>query len=364
MSAIHLDASKCVRSLSVDSECNKCEVICPTAAIVVGDNPLPAINFSDCVSCGACHAICPNEALGLENFSSTDFFFDFLEEENSSLISCKKNVPCLSALSVEHLISLAILKKEIVYDTGHCNTCDIASTCYPQILKNYEEATYLLEAMESSSEIKLENICYEQSNEKSDRRGFLSAFNLKTVAKVKQNFENEVEKATDELTEHSLGKIDIALLKKKRLPDQRKIFYTAIKRLEEPSQFHVVDADEISFTFQKIMDEDSCTACQMCYRVCPTGALSSDVKNSKIDFDPFMCIKCNICHDVCEPNAITLSNAYNIKEFFKPTVQNLISFKVRHCDECNVVFSTNTTDKMCYRCKAEDEEARELWGIE
>ena len=359
---LHLNAGLCVRSLSVDSECDKCAVVCPTDAIVINTNPLPSINFSDCVSCGACHGVCPTEALGLDTFNATDFFFDFLEGEGDNLISCKKNVPCISALSVEHIISLAVLKKEIVFDMGYCDNCEIASTCKKQILQNYEEATYLLEAMENDSVIKLEDVCYVNDKE-TDRRGFLSAFNLKTVANVKKSFEDEVEKASDELTEHTLAKTDIALLKKKTIPEKRKIFFTAIKRVEKPSQFHIVDANEVSFTSQKLMDEESCTACQMCYRVCPTGALTSDVKNSKIDFDPFLCVKCHICHDVCAPDAITLSSSYNVKEFFEPEVQNLIGFNVRRCDECNVIFSTNTKDRLCYRCKIEDEEARELWGI-
>jgi len=362
---IHLKAASCVRSLSVESECNKCEVICPTSAIVVGENPLPSINFSECVTCGACNAVCPTEAFGYDEFSATDFFFDFVEAADEQLISCKKNVPCIAALSVEHIISIAILKKELVLDVGHCESCEIANTCYPQILKNHEEASYLLEAMESDACVKVENISYAQEESQTgDRRNFLSAFNLKTVAKVKKSFEDEVEKASDELTEYTLQKTDIALLKRKTIPDKRKIFFTAIKRVEKPSQFHIVDAGEVSFTSQKIMDEESCSACQMCYRVCPTGALTSDIKNSKIDFDPFLCVKCNICHDVCEPDAIKLSSAYNVKEFFEPEVQNLIAFKVRRCDECNVIFSTNANDTMCYRCKAEDEEARELWGIE
>lgn len=363
MSIIHLDASKCVRSLSVDSACNKCEVICPTSAIVIEEGKtLPSINLSLCVGCAGCNAVCPTEAFGYEDFSVTDFFFDYLEEEDS-LISCKKNIPCIAALSVEHLVSMAVLKKEMVLDIGHCDTCEIASTCYPQILKNEEEASYLLEAMQSDVEIKLEKVKYKKT-EKTDRRGFLSSINLSTFAKTKQNFENEVEKASDELKEHTLAKTDIALLRKKRLPEKRKLFYTAIKRVEKPSQYHIIESDEISFTSQKLMDKDACTACQMCYRVCPTGALTSDVKNSKIDFDPFMCIKCNICHDVCEPNALTKSASYNIKEFFEPTVQSLINFKVKRCNECNVVFSTNSKDKLCYRCKCEEEEARELWGLD
>ena len=361
MSLIHLQASKCVRSLSVESQCDKCEVVCPTDAIVIGKNPLPSINFSLCVGCGACGGVCPTEAFGLENFSATDFFFEYLEDEEN-LISCRKNVPCIAALSVEHLISLAVLKKEIVLDMGHCEGCEIANTCHKQILDNQEEASYLLEAMQNEAEIKLENIAYEKT-QTTDRRGFLNAINLNTLAKTKKSFEDEVQKASDELTEHTLAKTDIALLRKKTLPEKRKLFFTAVKRVENPSEFHRIDATEVSFTSQKLMDSETCTACQMCYRVCPTGALTSDIKNSKIDFDPFLCVKCNICHDVCEPNAITLSSSYNIQEFFEPKVQNLIEFKVRRCNECSMIFSTNTKDKLCYRCKAEEEEARELWGI-
>ena len=362
---IQLSASRCVRSLSVDSECNKCEVICPTQAIVVGDNPLPAINFSSCVGCGACDAICPSEALSLDDFSPTEFFFSFIESDEN-LISCRKNVPCIAALNIENIISMAVLKKDMIFDMGHCDGCDIVSTCRPQIEKNYEEAIYMLEAMESDAVIRLEDVKYESEepkDEASNRREFFANINLKAVAKTKHEFEKEIQKATDELVEHTLEKADIRLLKQKRITDRRKLFFTAIKRVEKPSQFHIVEADEISFTSQKLMDEEACTACQMCYRVCPSGALTSDIKNSKIDFDPFLCIKCHICHDVCEPDAITLSSSYAVKEFFEPAVQNLISFAVRRCNECNVIFSTNGDEDLCYRCKAEDEEARELWGI-
>ena len=362
---IKLNAGLCVRSLSVESECNKCELACPTTAVVVADNPLPSINFSACVNCGACVGVCPTEALELEEFSSTEFFFDFIEDEDS-LLSCRKNVPCISVLSVEHIISMALLKKEIVFDMGYCDGCEIADKCKPQIESNAEEASYLLEAMQSEALIKLADIQYKNDSEKpSDRRDFLSALNLKTVAKVKKSFEDEVQKASDELVEHTLQKTDIALLKKKQIPHKRKIFFTAVKRAKKPSVFHTVDAEEVSFTSQKIMDEDACTACQMCYRVCPTGALTSDIKNSKIDFDPFLCVKCHICHDVCESDAIKLSNAYNVKEFFEPEIVNLIEFSVKRCDECNMIFSTNDANAtLCKRCQIEEDEARALWGIE
>lgn len=363
---IQLKASRCVRSLSKESECNKCELICPTEAIVVANNPLPSINFSACVECGACDAVCLNEALSLDDFSTTDFFFSFMEDKEN-LISCRKNVPCIAALNIENIISMALLKKEIVFDMGHCDGCAIAHKCKYEIEKNYEEASYMLEAMESEAVIKLENIKYEKADTGeeniSNRREFFSKINLKNMVKTKIEFEKEIQKATDELVEHTLQKSDIALLKQKRITDRRKLFFTALKRIKKPSVYHIIEAGELSFTSMKLLNGDTCTACQMCYRVCPTGALSSDVKNSKIDFDPFLCIKCSVCHDVCEPEAITLSPTYRVKEFFEPEVQNLISFNVRRCNECSVIFSTNSSEKLCYRCKAEDEEARGLWGI-
>jgi formate hydrogenlyase subunit 6/NADH:ubiquinone oxidoreductase subunit I len=356
-----LNAGACVRSLSVDSECNKCEVVCPTDAIVVG-KPLPSINFSACVSCGGCTSVCPTEALHLEEFNATNFFFDFVESEES-LISCRKNVPCIAALSVEHIISLAVLKKEILFDMGHCGGCEIAHSCRVLIEKNYEESSYLLEAMLSDAKIRLLDVAFEDESETPNRRDFLNAINIKSVAKVKKSFEDEMQKADDALVEHTLKKEDIALLKRKVIPNRRKIFFTAMKRVQKPSLYHIIDAAEVSFTSQKLMDEAACTACQMCYRVCPTGALSSNVKNSKIDFDPFLGVKCHICHDVCAPDVLTLSKAYDMREFFEPEVQNLIAFSVKRCDECGVIFSTNSGDKLCYRCKTEEQEARDLWGI-
>jgi len=364
---INLNAGLCVRSKSVESECNYCETICPTNAIsFVESSSVPAINHSVCVDCGACGAVCPNEALALDDFKSHEFFFDFLEDQDD-LISCRKNVPCIAAINVENIISIAVLKKSIVFDMGHCDECEIANTCKDKIIANAEEASYLLEAMENEASITLKKVKYEakEDQKNSDRRDFFRLANLKTVGQAHKGFEKEIKKATDELTEHTLQKTDIALLRQKNIPAKRKLFYTAIKRVDKPSVFHVVDATEVTFTSSKLLDVDTCTACQMCYRVCPTGALSSDLKNSKIDFDPFLCIKCNCCHDVCEPNSITPSPSYNIKEFFEPSVINLINFNVKRCNECNIVFSTNDPDaKLCYRCKAEEEEARELWGID
>ena len=113
MAGLTLNSAACVRSISKFSDCNLCEVICPVEAIKVAPEALPSINLFSCIGCGGCVGVCPTEALSLDDFSAMEFFFEFANDENS-LISCQKNVPCISVLNVEYLIALASLKNEIV----------------------------------------------------------------------------------------------------------------------------------------------------------------------------------------------------------------------------------------------------------
>ncbi len=363
MSLLELSVGRCVRALSVNSICTQCADVCPTGAIALPER-LPSINQALCVGCGGCVAVCPSEALTLDDFKPTDFFFEFVTDPDH-LVSCQKNVPCLSALSSEHLISLCVLKKGLILDIGHCGQCDIGEKVLGELNGRVESANYALEAIESGSQIVLKEIGY-QSDEitmEADRRDFFKSFHLRGIAKAKADFEREVTASTDMFVDTAIENTHSQELRTKKITDRRKLFFTAMKRSQKPSTYHVVDASMIPFTSQKLMDESKCTACTICYRVCPTGALTSDIRNSKIDFDPFLCVKCHLCHDVCEGGAISVSTSYNLKEWFEPKIQNLVTFSVRRCDECDALFSSVGGVKICRRCQLEEEEALELWGL-
>jgi len=363
MGLLNLSPAKCVRALSVNSVCMLCAEVCPTNAIAIVDR-LPSINQASCVGCAGCVASCPTEALGLDDFNPTDFFFNFVSDE-SSLVSCQKNVPCIAALGSEHLIALCGMKKGLTLDIGHCGECSIGEAVMSDLRMRVENVNYALEAIESEYFVEFVEEKYSE-NEKADekdRRDFFKTFHLKKIGSYKANFEREVQLSTDEFISHSIDTSHIKDMRMKKITDRRKVFFTALKRLDKPSIYHVVDGERITFTSQKLMDEMKCTACEMCYRVCPTGALTSDMRNSKIDFDPFLCVKCHLCHDVCESDAITLSTSYNLKEWYEPKVQNMITYSVRRCDECDATFSSVSGDKICRRCRLEEEEALELWGL-
>jgi ferredoxin len=355
MHNLKIDLGNCVRVYSKQSSCTKCQDICPISAISYEEN-IPKIDNS-CIDCGGCIGICPTEAISLKNFDSLDFIFSYIEDKDT-LISCKKNIPCLALLSVENLISIALLKDESILDLGHCESCDIKDPLQHKIEKNIIEANSFLENIQSDKKITIKNIAYEEqkAEDKPDRREFLKRFSLKGAVKSKREFEEAIKE------DEGISQKDSANIRQKIIPNKRKLLFMALKRAKMPKTFHTFMHDEITFTSQKHIN-DNCDNCSLCYRICPTGALQSDKRQTKIEFDALICVKCTLCHDVCETDAITLT-PYSTKSIFAPKIEELINFKITRCDECANYFSYFGGEKICPRCKIEEEEAKSLWGIQ
>lgn len=354
------DVASCVRATSKFSECTKCVDICPVNTIELVDN-IPAFTPSACITCGGCVGACPTEAFSLSGFSTIEFFFKFLEEESNELTCQKDLYCCLSVLSVEHLISMAIASEEaVIMDVDACACGGDSDKLQEQLRANIEEANFILSSfcdkeilIKSAETIKLQK---EEDIGKSRR----SLFSLKGAIKSKQAFDEAMD--ADELKAFGIDVTDIAKMKNRVIPDKRKLLFSVLKRVEKQESYEIIPTEEISFTSQKFVD-DSCTNCQICYRICPTGALSSDMKFSIINFDSMLCVKCHLCHDVCEPNAIQLQPGYEIKEMFEPTQRTLATFDIQRCNECGNYFTYTGGEKECFRCKIEEEEARELHDL-
>jgi ferredoxin len=365
MSLLNLDVAKCVHTSNKFAICNACAEHCPVETIKIAESRV-SFTPSECVGCGGCLAVCPTDAYSLDDFKPINFVFSFLEND-INIITCKdKNLPCIAGLSVEELLSIVLLSEEQVdLDIGPCSDCPIAQTNLAIIEERAQEVNFLLEAMGQDKVIGVEelNFQFEQETDTISRRKLLSKEGVKTALTIKQQFENRVNASDTVVKEHNVSVADIVKIKEKNIPDRRSLLMMAMKRAKVPDVFHTIDIADISFISQKDLDQESCTNCQMCYRICPTGALSSDAKSSVINFNPLACVQCHSCHDVCEPDSLTLRKSFNLSNFFEPKIETLIRFDMKRCDECGNVFASKHGEKMCHRCTIEEEEARELWGI-
>ncbi|MDQ7085798.1 MAG: 4Fe-4S binding protein [Sulfurovum sp.] len=352
--SLHLDISACVRAKSKFSECQKCIDACPESLQLV-DN-LPTFANDTGVEAASCVGICPTEAFSLSDFSTTEFFFSFLESK-VRLISPKFNIPCISVLSIEHLIALALASEEEI--SLDLSMYDQESILYAQIDARIEEANFVLSSFSTKQLVSnVDTVILKQKKEEesssSSRRSFLGNASLKGVVKHKKSFDEAVE--AGDLKRFALDVDIIRKIKEKTLPDKRKILFTTLKHAGIPDAFEVLPEADVSFISQKFVD-DTCTNCQICYRICPTGALTSNGKFSLINFDSMLCVKCRLCHDVCEPNAIQLQAGFEIKEFFEPKQRTLATFNIKRCGECGNNFTYKGGEQTCPRCMIEEEEA-------
>jgi ferredoxin len=347
---LNIELGNCVKVFSKNASCTNCADICPENVISYIEN-IPQVS-TDCTDCGLCLGVCPTEAISLKDFDVLEFVFGFLEENHGN-IKCQDSIPCIGTLHVEHLISLAILKKQPI----ELKCCEL---CHQESIKKTEEANFFLKTLKVGKSI---NVSLskpqdtEEEQQPDNRRDFLKRLSLKGAIKSKIEFDKEVEEE-----EKTLSSQDSANIRKKELPNKRKLLYMALKRVDKIVDYELIDEDCLSFISQKSINQD-CDNCSICYRICPTGALQSDKRGSKIEFDALSCVKCRLCHDVCEPNAINLES-FNIKSLFEPKIEALIKFDVIRCNDCGNFFTYQGGEPTCYRCKLEEEEAKDLWGIQ
>jgi ferredoxin len=356
-----IDLGECVRVSTKESNCQKCSDICPKSSITFDEN-IPLLDQS-CIDCGGCIGVCPSQAISLPNFNEVDFVFDLFEKDEK-LISCKKNSPCLSAFSVETLISIAILAKgKIELDLTHCDSCEIKDPLYDQIKSNIKEANLFLDSIGVDYKISTSAIGYQDDKtnpkETLSKREFLKKLSLEGVIESKVRFEKELE---NEQTKNQVNQKDTTKQKNKKPPKKRQLLFMALNRIKDKIAFTTFDKDELSFISNKSIDK-SCDNCSLCYRLCPTSALSTDQNFSKIFFDPLLCIKCHICHDVCQRDSICLED-FNSSEFVNEKLKTLITFQTLRCEECGMIFTPTKGERLCRRCFIEEEEAKSLWGIE
>lgn len=366
MSLLKLDVGRCVHTSNKFAICSDCSDACPVETIKINEGRI-SFTPSECVGCGGCLAACPTDAYTLDDFNPINYVFAFLESGREVLGCRHDDLPCIAGLSVEELVSIALLREETVtLDLGACADCPIAGVNLPIIESRLEESNFLLEAMQQSKRLASGADIAEPAPEEAEaisHRALFTKSGLKKAVSIKQQFENSVEAGDSEARIHDVKASDIVKIKEKNIPQRRSLLMMALKRAQVPERFHTISVEDISFTSQKNLDETTCTNCQMCYRICPTGALYSDNRGSFINFNPLSCVKCHSCHDVCEPDALTLRPTFALSNFFDPKIETLARFVMKRCDECGNYFAYNGGEVVCPRCRIEEEEAKALWGI-
>lgn len=290
-----VEASRCLKMRFSESSCRRCVDICPHRAVSL--DGFIAVNQDHCSGCLLCTAVCPAGAL--EQNGDFSNIFAQLTRVSDPVLGCLRTkehsnaiLTCLGGLSDEHLVTLChSLSGKLILNLSLCSGCS-NSTIITHLLQRLE---VLFEAglLEGGCDIVTAEYEHEINyhDESVDRRSFFKSFGnslFKSAAVILSSNSEQTERRSEYAA--------------KRLPVKRELLNRIRNKLppEFEARLHKYFDSCLSFS-------DSCTRCQGCVAICPTGALQAGQSDDTPTYSQRLCTGCGLCREFCLDGAVQLS---------------------------------------------------------
>ncbi len=357
-SAVMLNTERCLHSQDRFSGCEACFAICPVSAITPGKPP--SLDSEKCESCLACLTVCPVGA-----YAADDAVVSLLNAvthlEGSELeLLCERNPQatvgnsvartgirvrgCLAGLGCGAYLALAAFGLEhILVRTDACSVCKWG-TLFGQVEAQVRQAKQLLEAWGkeqildclSGLDAPMERPLWEAKNPPLSRRDMfrmLAQQGKTTMARAMEDGQAS--------NSGGLGRNHLRIL-------------GAVAHLPAPQPDYnggIIDMD-----FAWVSVSETCTACGVCARACPTHAiqfvLNDESHSYQLIFSPNLCNGCELCKHVCEPEAVSVEHAPTFQQVFGPEQPLLLrEGEIAHCEQCKAVFAAKPGAQLCSVCE-------------
>ena len=338
---------------SFSNSCSLCQDICPVHAIELSPD-VPTVNGKDCVLCGACSTVCPNNVVLMIDSSDENIVHRI--NEVSSEFDCirfqcngcsgrfrfrhkkpPKNtgsiiVPCLGRLN-ETILLYGLLQKPGGMDFAPCN-----SRCpYIEGAKAFDEslitAGRLLNALNT-----------EKAGVDVGEADIGSGRSPRDYAHGRRDFIIESGKRAIEIA-FNMGEGDFRGSGKANF--RRELLISLIMD-NEPG--NLMDTDDVPFAHLCV--DVICDLCGLCERLCPSRALSLDKGEGvlRLNFMISKCTNCGICRSVCPIRAIKINDVMDMGTINREE-ECLREGKETRCDACGRSFYVPDDDrKTCTLC--------------
>jgi formate hydrogenlyase subunit 6/NADH:ubiquinone oxidoreductase subunit I len=105
-----------------------------------------------------------------------------------------------------------------------------------------------------------------------------------------------------------------------------------------------------------------CTACEACFRVCPTGAIQvgESAEEWVLSFHAERCVACGVCLEVCQPGVLRSGDAFDAAPGRPPRV--LYALRKQRCARCDRFFVSPEPRTTCAVCSQDEDCFAEIFG--
>ncbi|MFQ6134704.1 MAG: 4Fe-4S binding protein [Nitrososphaerales archaeon] len=330
--------------------CSVCRENCVTDAIKIDGRV--EIDWSRCIKCGVCAAVCPTEVFEIQSPSDNMILntigeasenervvveCDFVnrsfqgEEKHTRSKSRKITVPCIGRFSETFLLQSILAggdKIEFVKCTSDCSFSEGRSV----IEEMWHRTDHLLKIFETSAQKDEQNA--EHIKDVSERRRLLRETGLQAIGILLSQSTQRAE----------------SLSSSNKTPPHRAELIELAKRHTAPSI--LIDREKMPFGSIKI-DTEKCRLHGICASVCPTDALQflEDNQGKELSFMYGLCVGCKACVYICPEGALEMDEKIDLVLLSSPR-KAIMEKKYRLCTSCGKQFTvkTGSDSSICPSC--------------
>jgi ferredoxin len=347
----------CLHTQNRFSGCEACFSVCPVSAIQPGKPPV--LDTEKCENCLACIQTCPVDAYSADDGVQALLTCVARVETNRIELLCEKNPfgeqgcasetlgvqvrGCLAGLGAGALMALVALGMEsIIVRTDACSECDWG-TLHTLIDMHVIQTQDLLGAwnkatiIESISNIQETHVrpLWNAHNPPLSRRDLFRLASRQGQVALARSIEQKKPGHN-----HTPGR------------DRRRIV-NAVEHLSVSK----AEADPIlaGNSYATLTVSDSCTACGVCARACPTNALHflpyTENKTYQLSISQQYCTGCELCAHSCAANAIVIGKDPLFSQVFGSEAATIIKEgDLTLCEKCNVAYAATPETRLCPTC--------------
>lgn len=371
-----VETEQCLNRRYRQAGCTRCVAACPVAAIALPDGA-PALDAAACVNCGACLPTCPtgvfsqrvdpeellvqaaSQAAPAERLAVACPVHPRPASTQAPVDRVLRHSRCLASLGVEHWLALSRDGQVDVWlDDTPCSACAIGRA-HGTIEAAGRAANALLAAFELPARVRLVS---QAGVAQHRRRGRLPV----TQATPGSPARRELFTRLKRIGQEAVGQASAPQAAELPLPPARQRLLRQVQRWTPPAAAMLPLA--VTPLAAVHVDEDTCSACGLCAKLCPTAALrletavarevapgqerGATLRGWRLNFRPAACVACGICALACPERAISYGDQLPIDALSGGEL-TLADGLLTSCASCGTAVAARgePTPALCYACR-------------